>query len=327
MAHPGEAQGVIETFKIKKVSQDLFQNEELVLLLTGEGPFEAAIKTALTISKYPFKEILNLGIAGSLSDTFRPGDFVPVRTIYLVQDFRPQFKTFQSLENGADCLTSFERILDHEKAKGLRGIGKIVDREAWGVAMAAKTAGIPFKSYKLISDEAGTLGACELVKEKAREFSDQMALELKKILKSELHEDEGLEIKGLHFTFTTKHRFETLLQKIMIKEEKTRDEILSLLEVGVIAKLEVSPKERAKRLLDRMDDMVDPMKKILQKKKEVLEREFQEKGLKISIDPIWENPKATISFEAATDDELKKTSEILKNVSLKSFTDVMNGDV
>ena len=59
MAHFGEAQAFIEKWNLEKVSEDLFKNKNLILLLTGEGPFEAATKTALTIPQYPIKKIIS----------------------------------------------------------------------------------------------------------------------------------------------------------------------------------------------------------------------------------------------------------------------------
>lgn len=175
MAHPGEALGVIEKFNLKRVTADLFSGENLMLLLTGEGPMEAAIKTALLLPKHPFTEVINLGIAGTLSDEFKVGEIHEVRSLYLVQDLKPSFKTFQASERGLDCLTSFERILDPDKSLRLKGIGTLVDREAWGIVMTAKAHGIKFSSYKIISDVAGSLSACELVKENAPVFSAALA--------------------------------------------------------------------------------------------------------------------------------------------------------
>ena len=326
MAHAGEAQGVIESFRMTKVRNDLFTHENMILLLTGEGPFEAATRTALIISEYKITSIINLGIAGSLSTHLKPGDFVPVRTIYLVHDLKPAFKTFQSLDEGVDCLTSFERILDEEKAKVLKGLGHLVDREAWGVAMAAKTAGIPMRSYKIISDIAGTPGACELIKEQSEDFSIKLAQELPKLLDIHPEQETDVNLPGFHFTFSTRHRYKNLLQKLSIKEEKAPAEMETLLPLQSLRDLEVSPKERTRRLLDLMEDKVDPFRKILSQTTSQMQDTFHKAGFRLQMDPSMENPKVTISLEVASDEELLAKVETLRDLSIGPFTKVMKGE-
>lgn len=326
MAHAGEAQGVIETFTMTKIRSDLYTHENMVLLLTGEGPFEAATRTALIIPEFNITSVINLGIAGSLSVDLKPGDFVPVRTIYLVQDLKPAFKTFQSLEQGMDCLTSFERILDAEKANILKGIGHLVDREAWGVAMASKTAGIPFKSYKIISDVAGTPGACELIKEEAWELSARLAEKLPELLNVESMSEQDISLPGFHFTFSTRHRYKNLLHKLSIKEEKSSEDMIHDLPVEELRSLEITPKERSKRLLEIMEDRIDPFRKVIAKTTRELQENFQREGFRLQIDPVLENPKVTISLEAGSDEELQSKLDTLQKLSLKPFSDIMKGE-
>ncbi|MFP5384452.1 MAG: hypothetical protein ACLGHN_00135 [Bacteriovoracia bacterium] len=328
MAHLGEAQGAIETFKLKRVSPHLYRNEEIVLLLTGEGPFEAATKTALVIPKYPIKEIINIGIAGSLTSELKVGDFVPVRTHYLINGFTPAFKTFQSHSEGVDCLTSFERILDPKKAQSLRGMGKLVDREAWGVAMAARTAERPMRSYKLVSDNAGSLDACELVKGKALEFSLIIADKLSTILSStEDSSEESFLPQGFHFTFSTRHQFKNLLKKLTIKDDKTSEDILENFHIQELRQLDILPKERTKILLTRMENAIDPVRPLLEKTREELTSLFLNKGVRIHIDPTWEKSSVTLTLEAATDQELSEKAEALMSLSIASFTKIMQGEL
>jgi nucleoside phosphorylase len=326
MAHHGEAQGVIEKFQLVKIRPDLWRSEKMLLLLTGEGPFEAATRTAMELAAHPISEIINLGIAGTLSRGHAIGSFIPVRTVYLVQDLKPMFKTFQMNEAGEDCVTSFERILDPEKSEVLKGLGTLVDREAWGVAMAAKTAGIPMRCYKVISDDAGRLGACELVKEKADEFSAILADNLSIVLKHEMKTETEIELPGFYLTFSLKHKFQSLLQKLAIKQECSQEEVLKCLPLDELRALEVSPKEKAKRLLERMEDEIDPVKKVLSLKSKKLQDDFKSHGFEIRIDPTWENPKLSIVLEAADDSELKQSLEKLKTLSIQSFSEIMKGN-
>lgn len=327
MAHHGEAQGVIETFHLQKLNHGLYKNEDMVLVITGEGPFEAATKTALTLSNYDFTSVINLGIAGTLKDHLKVGEFVKVRTLYLIQDQRPAFKTFQASSEGIDCLTSFERILSVEKTTVLKGLGDIVDREAWGVAMAAKTAGVPFKCFKIISDVAGTIEACEVVREKAEEFSFKLAQELKGLLNLPEKNGEYFELSGFHFTHTTRHKFSELLQKLAIKNEIPKDQVLKNLNLNKLRALEMTPKERTKKLLEELDHAIDPTRKIIQKKIDHLVSTFAQKGFKLQLDPLLESTKVNISFEVENNQELIKKADILKEMDLTPYLKMMNGEL
>lgn len=326
MAHFGEAQGVIQKMGLKKISPELYTGSDFSLLITGEGPFEAATATARVAELLKAKQITNLGIAGSLSDEFKIGDFVSIRSIYLVQNERPLFKTIQVNEAGSDLITSFERILDPKKALPLRGFGKLIDREAWGVGFAARKAGIPFSCYKVVSDNAGSIEACELVKEKAGEFSEILAQKFFE-LSPEVHVKElPIEIPGLYFTFSTQHQFRDYLNKLMIKNECSRDKVLESCQLATILSLEVSPKEKAKKLLSRMEELLDPLKSRIQVTKDQISNEFQNHGFRIEIDHQLENPKVKISFEAGTDADLEKAKEALSLLTLKKFSKLMQGE-
>ena len=327
MAHLGEALGVIEKFNLKRITPELFSGEKLMLLLTGEGPMEAAIKTALLLPKHPFTEVINLGICGTLDEKFKVGEIHQVRSLYLVQDLKPSFKTFQPSDKGLDCLTSFERILDGAKAQRLKGIGTLVDREAWGIAMTAKTHGIKFSSYKLISDVAGSLSACELVKENATLFSAALADFLsERLTKTETKKSDDLKLQGFYFTFSTEHKFKTLLTKLSIKENISEEALKETLPLKELNERKLLPKERARLLMEEMENRIDPTKMILTNKKNHWSRDFEKNGIKVQTDPLWESPVVTLSLEVSTDQELKDKISKLNDLSLKPFTDLMNGD-
>lgn len=327
MAHLGEAQGVIEKYKLERIDSDLFKGQELILVLTGEGPFEAAIKTSLALGKYPVSKIINLGIAGALNPELQVGEIYSIRTHYLVQDYKPSFRTFVNTHQGHDCITSFERILNPDKANSLRGVGAIVDREAWGSAYAAKSAGIPFESYKLISDMAGTLGACELVRDNASEFSLKLALHLGKVLGHEDRQEEIISIPGFYFTFTSGHRFKTLLKKLCIKHELSPEDLLKNFTLDEIREAISFPKDRTKLLLGRMESKLDPFRDTLKSKKEQWAQPFTKAGISLETDPNWENREVTLRFTVMSDSELKTKLEKLTTLSLAPFADLMEGKI
>lgn len=326
MAHLGEAQGVIEYFNLKRITPHYFEGELLCCLITGEGPFEAATTTSHYLGQKKFNSVINLGIAGTLSDDFKVGEIYGVRSIYLIIDGKPQFKSFKSFEKGADCLTSFERIVSSQKANKLSGIGHLVDREAWGVAMAAKTCGVSFKCFKLISDVAGTIGACEIVRDNAQNGSLQLAQFLQNIIEDRPSEKNHTELQGFHFTVSTRHKFEQMLKKISIREAIEIDDVAELFNLDELREQKILPKDRTRLLLNQMENKLDPLKEKLesglQKWKTPLERE----GIFIQTDSTWESNEVKLSFSAKTQLELEQKIEILRNLKFKPFENLRNGN-
>lgn len=327
MAHLGEAQGVIEYFKLKRSGPQLFEGEMFSCLITGEGPFEAATATASALGSGKFQSVINLGIAGSFSTEFAIGEIHPVRSVYLEIDQRPQFKSFKSLEKGLDCLTSFERILDADKARPLSGIAELVDREAWGVAMAAKNCSTPFSSYKLISDLAGTLGACELVKEKAELWSQKLALFLEGLLTQEVTAKPEVELAGFHLTFSTRHQLEQMLSKISLRDNLSVNEVLNSLPLETLREEVSLPKERTRKLLEHMEGRLDPLKNKLKVALKEFKTPFEKVGINLHHDLTWEAPELKVSFEVSTNEELKNKIEQLSKLDLNPYHDLRNGKI
>ena len=326
MAHLGEAQGVIETFNLRRVSPHLFESEELSCLITGEGPFEAATSTAALLGGKKFSAVINLGIAGALSRDFAIGEIYPVRSVYLIIDNRPQFKSFKSSEKGLDCLTSFERILHPEKALPLSGIGHLVDREAWGVAMAAKNFNIPFSSFKLISDVAGTLGACELTMDMAQEWSQKLALYLNELLniKSEAPTLQR-SLPGFHFTFSTRHQFEHMLEMISRRDDRSPEAVLSSLPLKELNESVSHAKERTRLLLELMEGRLDPLKLKLRDGLSSFKAPFERQGITLQHDSSWESPELKVSFSVSSKEDLEKKLSTLEALDLSPFQQLRNG--
>lgn len=323
----GEAQSIIELFNLQKKEPSLFVSDELLLLITGEGPFEANTKTSFILGKYPVKEIINLGIAGSLSPEHQINEILTVRTSYLAIDLKPSFKTFQLCDSGVDCITSFERILEPEKAKKLIGVAHLVDRELWGIATSAKAAGVPLRAYKIVSDMAGTMEACEVVKDQAEDLSMKLALFIQDQFKSTVSKEvNDIHLPGFHFTFTMKHRLETLLRKLSIKNGIELNELLKTLP-DESHYPEIKPKERARLFLIHLEDLLDPTKKILEVKKDKWLTPLKRSSIRVHTDPIWEDDKVGISFEVRNDIELKEKLSALNQFSLIPYQKILQGDL
>ena len=326
MAHLGEAQGVIELFNLKRISSQVFEGEDIVCLITGEGPFEAATTTASLLGQKKYQSVINLGIAGSLSTEYEIGSIHQVRSVYLAIDGKPQFKSFKSFEQGLDCVTSFERILSTEKALPLSGIANLVDREAWGVAMAAKGSSVPFQAHKLISDQAGSLGACEVAKEMAEEWSKKLATHLQmKLLKTD-NGKESIELPGFYFTFSTQIQLKQVLKQYSLREDKTVDEILRELPLEHWREQKILPKERTRLLLEHMEEKLDPLLAKLNMSLKEWKAPFEKQNIQIVTDPKWEDSNVKLSFSAADQRDMENKLKILKDLNLNDYFSLRNGD-
>lgn len=327
LAHYGEAQSIIDHYSLSKKSEELYQNSQMSLLLTGEGPFEATTRISSHLGSGNYSEVINLGIVGTLNSKLVIGEVYEVRTIYLAIDGRLQYKSFTLSDQGLDLITSFERILRADKAEVLRGFGELVDREGWGVAFSCKEHGVPLRSFKLISDVAGTLGACESVKENAESFSLKLLDKLNKILNQK--EEEKPQSYSLddsfYFTFSLKHKFQNLLEMICLRDELSVEEVMKKIDLNQLKELNISSKNRAKMLVDKLEILLDPFKGKLQEALVNWKKRYQ--GLDIMTDPQWENEDIKFIFQVKDQEELKEKVRLLQSVDLTPYQNLLQGKI
>lgn len=330
LAHLGEAQGLIDRLGLKKASDSLYEGERVNCLITGEGPFEAGLATASELARKDYQEVINLGISGSLTPSLEVGSIHEIRSLYLAIEGKPQFRSFPLSERGVDLLTSFERILDPRKAEILKGVAKLVDREAWGVAFACKEARVKLRSYKIVSDFAGSIEACELVKEKAQFFS----LKLADYYQNEIQENVP-EVKAtapligpeFYFTFSSSHRFKSTLEKLSLLRGNTQEEIIGALNLDDLRERKLSPKERTRILLEMLDDELDPFNGRIKENILRFKKKWGERGIHLQTDPQFENEKFQISFEVSNSEELAQKIKELQELDLAPLQNIFKGEI
>jgi adenosylhomocysteine nucleosidase len=255
-AHRPEAQAFFDAFSFKSTTTDgLYRSEFGWLLITGEGIHESIVTVASILGAHPeITEIINLGVAGSLKPALERHTIYEVRTAFAFDEV-PLFKSFP-LSGEVDCVTSGKRVLSPSQRIPLLAMGSVVDRELWGVCVAAKQHHKNVRSFKYISDDAGELGACEVVKELARDASVAL-LERYRALQPQAQSSE-LKLAGFYFTVSQEHLLKNFLHKLSIKWELSPDEILRKLNVESLSQQKLLPKERTKRLLDILKKSLDP---------------------------------------------------------------------
>lgn len=248
-AHRPEAEAFLSYFELEKhKSFDwLYANRKIVIAITGEGIQETLARTAITLGLYPdLIQVVNLGVAGALNQKIELRKIYSVRSVFGC-DERPIFKSFLATGD-IDLVTSGTRVLSEAPLAKLRAMGQIVDREAWGVAFAAKEAGVRFSSCKYISDMAGTIEACEPVKAMALEASESLLNHYLELNTDHAATNE-VSLEGFHFTFTQQQELQKLLRLLTIKFENKVESWLKHEKVQELLEVKITPKDRSKELL------------------------------------------------------------------------------
>ncbi len=180
-AHRGEAQEFLQRLPFQAADTEFkgfYETEERLLLLCGEGlqAVEERLSALLGAFGKNISLVLNLGIAGSLSDSLTAGEIYPIRAVYREPEGGQAFPAFRSADPNAkiDCISAVKRVLIRDYVRRLAPFAAIVDRELWAIASLCARQGIPFRSCKLISDRAGVDTSTVDYKARARQFSEQL---------------------------------------------------------------------------------------------------------------------------------------------------------
>ncbi len=294
------------------------------IIITGEGIHEAISKTTRALGLYPeIKEIYNFGVAGVLATSLNLHEIKEVRTVY-AYDSRPLFKSF-TLSGNTDLVTSGERILSTQAAAPLKAMGQIVDRETWGVAFAAKESRLPLRAFKYLSDMAGELGACEIVKDLA-DIASLKLLEVYLDLSPQKLNPE-IQIEGLYLTFTQEKQLENILKKLSSKFDKDKSFWMDSDFLKNLQNEKLLPKERTKKFLSFLSRELDPFTYSLNEKvEEVFSALTHEK---IHLTPVnqmeTKGLKAQFSFQ--NKEELILKTQMLKNFDFEKYYELWRGNL
>lgn len=314
-AHRPEAQAFFDTFSFKATGNEgLYQSEFGWLLITGEGIHESIVTVASILGAHPeIREVINLGVAGSLRPQLERHALYEVRTAYAFDEV-PLFKSFP-LSGEVDCVTSGKRVLSPSQRIPLLAMGSVVDRELWGVCVAAKQHHKSVRSFKYISDDAGELGACEVVKELARDASVAL-LERYLALQPQV-QASGVKLSGFYFTVAQEHLFKNFLHKLSIKWELSPDEVLGKLNVESLNQQKLLPKERTKRLLDLFKKSLDPWGNEFEGKMHELFQPLH--PISVTSANHFQTPEVKLSLRFQSKEELEQILSKLTRFEWESF--------
>ncbi len=343
----------------------MYQWENWGLFLSGEAFPLSSHRLALVLGKIPtIEKVFNFGICGGLSSKYPIKTGYWIRQFYLenhLQEFQFQSYTGEKTnQESPDLITVGHRLIHPQQAKKLYPLAPLVDREAWGQAQVCYLHGIPFSSFKVVSDfidpnisELDT-DPCKIIQDGAGEYSKilyaeweklglslhlealskaEKTLHLSKILSEETSTPTTwsfLENQTYHWTFSLKRKVGALLRQLVqrgFSEEKLKDHILKFSSENKA----LPPKEQSRKLIQSLQELSNPLHfKINSFLKELFQVKKQ-KSLNISFDPSLERTELLFDFSIKNPEELplicKELEELTAKQIPKQFFQVLQGEL
>ena len=143
----------------QKIPFRLFQNDEILLIISGIGKANAAMATAYGCLKFKPTCICNLGAAGATHSGYRLGEILHIKKI--VETDRPDLKTGAPCVQQPDLLAGFNTatlatsdraVLDPKERKTISKNADLIDMEGASVVQACRTFNEKCYLFKFVSD-------------------------------------------------------------------------------------------------------------------------------------------------------------------------------
>lgn len=339
-AHKNEANSFLQHFSMSLIPghQTLWKQDNLLVLITGEGHFESLHQMTKTLSTFPeIEDVINIGVAGALTDKFKTMDIIHGRTCYFHDGHEPVFKSFPCHKNNHvephDILTTSKRILDNGEKKKLSPFAHIVDRESWSIGYACSKDKKPFHVVKIISDDLSQedgVEICEIVKEKAQEFSESL---LKYYLEN-IHaqdmasQDDKKDLPLLDIVHSPDFYFTTSMKRLFVSYLRKAEKLELLekpLDLEFIVQSIVKPKDRAQYLIESLIERINPARKEITSNLDSLCSPLKKSGWVVKYDNNIEEDWISVSGKVKNNKELFKLSNTLKDFPLEEWQEIFEG--
>jgi nucleoside phosphorylase len=330
LAHRGEAQEFLKVLALKADPRQsgVYFDDSVVLVISGEGIPETISKLSYAISIYSPTDIINYGIAGSLSKRVEVNSFYEIRTSYLYEDDKPKFKSFTTQNDSSkiDCISTNQRVLSDMYADILSNFAGIVDRELWGVGFVAKSFNLPFRSFKLISDIAGESTHCFDLKERALEFSSALCEFYLTNINSPILENLVF-TPPIIMSFSNRVRYQKLITNLNLKENITEEEILKSIEVENILEEKIRSKEKANQILAKLESKLNPINSIANDQIQNATKAFTNIGAKVKFDKALETKSFNLSIDINSQKNLDNLKRSIDIFDYKKIEKIWSGDL
>ena len=347
-AHRGEAQAFFNEWEFLPVNfyfTGLFKNKDHFLLITGEGPKDASEKTVAVLAafKSEISEVINIGIAGSLTSKLKVGDHVWVRSCYAQKAKASEFKSYTTKNHSnIDCITAYSRVSSPEERKILSNFADIVDRELWSIASACHLFKIELNALKLISDESDSVDVCQLVKDEAPALSKKLFIEyqnhlLKKTAntpielvsaKSNTILDYILTHPKLYFTTSQNRKLMTLLRGLSLKKVLNDEEIKTFTNNLIESSAhEKTSKELSKILLTLLSEKLNPLNTEIKSKIAEILAPLTSAGAQANFDPELEQDYIQLNYQIRSTKDQKKLILALEQFNYQKIKNIFKGNL
>jgi nucleoside phosphorylase len=126
----------------------------IVIVQIGVGPASAKRITAQALDSFPIDHVLVSGIAGGLQADLTIGSvLIPEAVLDLGSGERYESFPMEGVERSGLIASADHLIMDEEILTGLQEQGVVaMEMESSGVAAACKEAGVPWTTFRVISD-------------------------------------------------------------------------------------------------------------------------------------------------------------------------------
>ena len=323
-AHFSESRAFLEKEEYASVPlpfKGLWRGEKDFILVGGEGT-ESACRAAYVLGKFPhINALYNLGTAAGLSSNISPGSIHSIRTCYRCRGEREiAFHSFTSSDPDAhtDMISCDLRVTTPSQADFLESFAPLADREAHSLARTARRAGIPFRAFKLVSDfPASPSFKCEDVLKQSRNHS----LSLLNFYHSHATDSPTPATDtmptGFYFTATMKRRYDII--KNSLPSERL-NKILHNLE-----KASLSPKERGKTLLRRLEKLSLPAE--TERELEQVFSPLDAPNRRIDYGRALESPKFSLQTKIQNQEDIETLIADLKKFDYSRFEKIFSHHV
>lgn len=338
-AHRGEAQAWLDKYNFNKIPfvfDGLWTCEDSFLLICQEGIQNATenLSIFLALHAEQVSEIFNYGIVGKLDQKLTIGKIYPVRYVYHFANNEAQYKSFQLSSEGIDCISTYERINQKEKAIILNHFAHVVDRELWAICRVAHIFKLKVNAYKIISDDSGYSHKidCQVIQKMASFFSHELYLYDQKYLltmhSSIFTEYQLPETYRQHFYFThsMNQQFQSIMNKLVQKHKSTEGFYFEEY-IEKIIQMKMKPKDRTLLLIEWLNEILNPFKSMLKNKLAEITNSYEERNIKVLFAKDHENTELTFELKVNSEENLRLQIEALQLFPVRKIQEILNGEI
>ncbi|EQC49250.1 hypothetical protein M899_0689 [Bacteriovorax sp. BSW11_IV] len=333
LAHRAEAHTFFKELKLSAVAEvdGLYQDDNIFLLITGEGKEEALAQVSFVLGRFPeITDVFNTGLCGALDPNQEIGSTHFIRTIYCENDGEMIFKSYTTVDKGLDIITSNKRVLEKEYADHLECFAPLVDRELWAIAHACKLFHKPLRSVKLVSDHANGNEICKMVRDKQEEYAeylfDKMMPLLSDSLVQKIESPENDIFSKAHFSLSMQRKYNSTLHSLELKYNFTEQDVFNEIKVNEILEENWAPKRKALAILEKMNALLSPYKIKLEEKTKIFLSPLSKYDIVARPDKDFDNVKLQFTFTATSSEELELKLHALKKIDYNQYKSIIFGE-